>query len=278
MLSSLLLHLEGDDLLGVVVHNGVELAGRHAARLRGLVIVNAPRPCRLTESEVSAFVLAEQERQERSRAVQAVAHARLEQACVAADLDFDVHQVRGTPLDLLVREAPFHDLVVTAQPLFPPRTRTRARAAFETRLQEVGHLARRGATPLLVLREAEREIKRVLLVHDGSPASARAIKTHLHQRLWPEAEFRLLASGPDAAAAERNLHAMHGYVRRFRPELEAGYLVGPVRRVLVPYIDKWSADLIVLGIPPARSFFQRFTSDPVPDVLRRTPAALYLTT
>lgn len=276
MLNSILLHLEGDDLLGVVVHNGVRLASRHAARLRGLEIVATPRPARLTESEVSAFVLAEQERLERSRTVQAVAQSRLEQACVEAALDFDVQSARGNPVDLLVDESQFHDLVVTAQPLLPSRTRVRARAAFEARLREVCALARHGTGPLLVLRTAEREIERVLLVHDGSPPSARAIKTYLSQQLWPEAELRLLAVGPDVATAERNLHAMHACVRRIGADVEAGCLAGSVRRVLVPYVEKWSADLIVLGIPSVRPFLQRSSSQPVPDVLRRTGAALYL--
>ncbi len=276
MLSSILLHLEGDDLMGVVVHHGVLLASRCAARLRGLRIIDTPRPSRLMESEISAFVIAEQERQVRSRAVQALAHAHLEQACVEAALDFDVHDAWGNPVDLLVHESQFHDLVVTAQPLFP--SRSRARAAFEARLWEVCALARRGAGPLLVLRATEREIERVLLVYDGSPASARAIKTYLSQQLWPEAELRLLASGADTATAERNLHTMQGYIRRVRAEGEAGYLTGSMRRVLVPYVEKWSADLIVVGISPAQPFVERFRSASVPEVLRRTSAALYVST
>lgn len=276
MLSSILLHLDGDDLMGVVVHHGVMLASRYAARLRGLRIMDTPRPSRLMESEVSAFVIPESERQERSRAVQAFAQVRLEQACVEAALDFDLHDARGNPVDLLVHESQFHDLVVTAQPL--PPLRTRARAAFEARLREVCALARSGAGPLLVLRATEREIERVLLVYDGSPASARAIKTYLSQQLWPDAELRLLAIGPDAATADRNLHTMHGYIRRVRTGVEAGYLTGSMRRVLVPYVEKWSAELVVLGISPAKPFAERFRRASVPEVLRRTAAALYVST
>lgn len=274
MLSRLLLHLNGDDLTQAIVRSGVALARQHQACVRGLAIVDTRRIEALMLCESAAHAVFEQERLERAQSLHAASHGELAQACLETGINFEIRSEKGNPLEILPREAQFHDLVISGYP--SPEVLSSARREIDRNLHEITQLPLLGVQPLLILRE-ECEIRRVLLVHDGTPASGRAVKSFLSQRLWPEAEMRLLVLGKSEEFARNHLREMVDYLGPRQGEIESGVLCGSLRQVLVPYARKWEADLIVLGMVRRPPFLMRLWGESVSRALRKTSSALYIT-
>lgn len=273
MLSSLLLYLNGDHLTSAVVRGGVSLALRHEARVRGLAIVDTRRRDALMLCESAAYAVYEHERLQRTQSLHVASHGELAHACLQAGVNFDIRSEQGDPLEILPREVQFHDLVVTGCP--HPRTLASSRSEVETNVYELTQLPLLGVQPLLVLRD-EREMGRVLLVYDGTPASGRAVKSFLGQRLWPDAEMRLLVLGKTAESAQDNLREMVDYLGPRRSGVETGMMCGSLRTTLVRYARKWQADLVVLGMARRNRLLTRVFGESVSRALRQSTAALYI--
>jgi hypothetical protein len=218
---------------------------RSAARVHGVTVLDmrhAEAACQ-NESAVCTVGMCEELNGSAQRSV--VAHARLESSCDAVDLPCATRLLRGDPRQLLPRESQFHDLVVAA---VDDRTAT-SELATATTLAELADLVRRGVQPLLAVRRQRRLPSRVLLAFDGSAAAVHTIRTFLNLGLLPAAECRLLVTGPNAAAARQSFDDMAEYCFVRRPDIETGWTVGPLMRVLPAAAKKWQADLVVTRLP-----------------------------
>jgi nucleotide-binding universal stress UspA family protein len=175
-------------------------------------------------------------------------------------------------MEALPREARYHDLVITSHSA-PGQVEP-----GELSPREIIELLLRCVQPMLVTRGTRDRLDRVLLVYDGSDSSGRAIRSFLAHEILPEADVRLLCVGPAADPEGRTLQAMAEYCRTRRPDLETGNLCGSVRRVLLPYAEKWQADLIVMGVTRTSGLLGRLIGQSTLDVLRQSDLALYTTT
>lgn len=275
MLNSVLLHFGSARHDEPVIELGVDLARRSAARVRGLTLIDTRRLDALAaSSEAACHAVSEGTRLNRVEIEQDSVRARLSQACLAAGLDFDVRRVRGNPLEVLPPESQFHDLVVTAF----PRSGEPASDDSSLTAADLVDLLHQGVGPLLALRTPSRPLRRVLLVSDGAPHSARAIRQFVQQKLLPDAELRLLAIGRHEKQARESLREMADYCRSRTRAFESGWLRGSPRRALLPYALKWGADLVVLGVPRAGRVVRRLWRDPAEQILRTTEMALYAAT
>ena len=272
MVNSLLLHWSGTPYATSVIDLGVNLARRCAARVRGVTMLDTRRLTSLASTcESAAHAASEFHRLHQIEKEQGKIRSDLSQACVMADIDFDLRRVRGNPMEVLPVEAQFHDLVVTALPV----------AEHE---QEQGglqpsdwiDLLHLGVQPLLVIRVENQPLQRVLLVYDGTPASGKAVRTFLQQNLLPDADLRLLAVGQNPTQAQHFLQEMLDYCRTRKQSLEAGSLTGSVRKLLIPYAYKWQADLVVMGASRRSKPLRRMLGETAQDVLQKTPFALYV--
>ncbi len=277
MLNSLLVHLNPDDQGDAVIRGSVDLARRHEARIHGLAIAETRRILQNLTCESAAYALFEQEFESLQRVAESreSADLKLSRACYDAGVDCHVRRIQGHAVDLLALEAETHDLIVTGFP--SPAAEDRDRDEVAAHVRDLIELPLRGAEPVLVLREPEWTVDRALLVYDGTPASRRAIESFLKQQLWPSAAVRLLAVGDTDAQAEERLRELTGSLVHRRGELETGCIRGPIRRVLVPYIKKWQADLVVLGATRQNPILRRLWGTTVTDVLRHCSSAVYVT-
>lgn len=267
MINSLLLHFDCAPTAAGLIPFSVSLAARLEARIRGLTILDTRRLSTLaTSCESAVHCTRELERLALVDVSQESLRAQLANACDVAGVQHDWRQWRGDPVALLPSEAQFHDLVVTAV--------TSPGEQEDLTPQDVVRLVERDAHPLLVLRPRLR-VKRTLLVCDGEPSSASAIRQFLLQRLFPECELRLLAVGTNEHEARDRLHAMTDYAQRQRTELESGYLRGSISKALIPYAEKWQADLIVIGVTQRKSLFRPLAQQPVEQILRKTNLGVY---
>lgn len=276
MLANILAWLDESACASAAIEHAVALGNRHRACVRALTVADTRGLIELLATcESAVFSVAEQQRLTESDARCHAAHRALARACLAAGINFDVRRDSGDPVEHLVREARYHDLVVAA---FPLAGADEAGLSGEPvpNPQLILDAALAGARPLLIVRRPPLAASRVLLVYDGTLASGRAIRTFLQQRLWEAAACRLLAVGGsegDALALQRE---MRDACRALAADLETGAVCGSLRRILVPYIERWEPDLVVLGSDRTHPLLRRVFGDAARDVLVRTSSALYL--
>jgi len=273
MLHSVLLHLEPNERDDAVIRLGVFMAKRGDARIRGFTLLDTRGVELAGTTEAAAYILAEQNRETFTLHRHRQVRGDLSKACLEAGVDFDVRRLSGNPLESLPREARFHDLVITSLPGTARGGEPRSR---DFSAHDLVALVERGVDPLLVLPAAQGKIRRVLVPFDGSPAAGRAMRAYLGLGILADAEHRLLAVGPNVRAATSSLAEMVDYFRWRRDHCEAGYACGKLRRVLVPYAEKWQADLIVLGLDRGHRLLRPVVRDLAAVLLRQLPCGLFI--
>lgn len=270
MLKSVLLHLDGSWGSCCVMELGANVAQSHGARVRGLSILDTREMNEMASSGAVACAASEAGKLVVAELRQTVCHQTFERFYQQTDLDCASRGTQGNPLDVLVREAHFHDLLITSHPAM----NLNADGFLQPREQL--ELTERTGHPHYISRGENVAPERALLVYDGTEASARAIRAFLTQDPLPAAHCRLLGVDTVASPGDRRLKAMTEYCQARRSEMEVGCLRGSSRRVLIPYAKKWEADLVVLGITRPSRLFGRFFGQSALDLLYRSSHDLYL--
>jgi nucleotide-binding universal stress UspA family protein len=277
MLASLLIHLPSSHLAPEVIRPAVAIAKRHQARVRSLAIVDIERVQSLAATWESAeHGDVDYDRLRKLEKKCLAVQSRASQACLQAGLNFDIRTVKGESSSVLQWESQYHDLVVTVWDGAGDDDEEGVENAGIRSTDELAQVMSNGSHSLLLLRGGMPESPRVLLVHDGSDASGRAIRRYVTQRLWLDSEVRLLGVAPRAEDAAKNLRELVDYCATHGLQPETGCLQGTLRRSLVPYARKWEADLIVLGAGPLAQPGNPAGHDLVRDVLDYTDAAVFL--
>lgn len=268
--SRLLVHLPESDHANSLILFAVELARRCEARVRGLTVVDTSQLEEYaTTCESAAYAAFEQQRLEKGEEHRDRVRAAFSLACLAAGLDFDLHRKLGRRLEILRGEAKCHDLSLTSMRLRANRQKGEMGSA------DVLELIVSGVSPLLVLRESSESLQRILLIQDNSAASSRTIRSFLSQGLFPDANVRLLAVGPNDDAAKQTLRDGLDTIGDRLPNLESGYVVGKPAQVVPEYALQWEADLVVVGGQRRLPLVGSLLGETAGQVLNRTPAALY---
>lgn len=256
MLNSVLLHLEGAEQASPVIRLGVDVARRSEARLRGLTLLDTRQVEATHNSESAVYAMLAQARRDCVEQQHEVVREELSKACLAAGLNFDVRRRSGNPLQLLPQESQFHDLVITSIAANAQEGQPKGLT-----IADLFALLLRGVQPLLVVNPNQTTIGRVLLAYDGSEPSGRAIRAFLGTNIFADAEHRLLALGRNQRLAKASLAEMADYCLQRRRSLETGFVCGQARRLLLPYAEKWQADLIVLGVGRGQRLLGRLIGD-----------------
>ncbi|MCE9553540.1 MAG: universal stress protein [Planctomycetes bacterium] len=268
MLTSVLLHLDDTRQADPVIRLGVDLASRTGARVRGLTLCDTRRTEAALHCESAVYAVMEQNKQLMTERNQEVIRADLSQACLNAGLNFDVRRISGDPLSVLPQEARYHDLMLTSMS-------AESVAKQRTIAADLYDLMRRGVQPMLMVSPAAQHIDRVLFAFDGSEASGRAIRLFLNQKLFPQADYRLWALGPNEAEVRQKLREMADYCASRIDELETGIALGSFQRLLKPYVEQWQADLVVLGINKETDWLRKLSGRQALGWLTRLPCSVY---
>jgi nucleotide-binding universal stress UspA family protein len=256
MLNSVLLHLEDAEQASPVIRLGVDVARQSEARLRGLTLLDTRRTEATHNSESAVYAMLAQARRDCVEQQHEIVREELSKACLAAGLNFDIRRRSGDPLQLLPQESQFHDLMITSLATQPADGKVNGLT-----VGDLFALLLRGAHPLLIVNPNRPTIGRVLLAYDGSQSSGRAIRSFLSTCMFPDAEHRLLALGRNRKLAKSSLAEMADYCLQRCPTMEMGYVCGQARRLLLPYAEKWQADLIVLGVGRGQRLLGRLLGD-----------------
>lgn len=273
MLSSILTYLPNARGFEIATEVSIALARQLAARVRGLTVIDTRAAETACLSESAAGALASCRSLSDSLRRSEVAHARLAIACQRSCVPCDAKLLRGDPRELLPRESQLHDLIVVGLDEDPVDAFAEDRAD----LGDLADLVQRGAGPMLIARPQLRPPGRVLLVYDGSPASARAIRAFLDLGILSQADCRLLTVGNTAAEARRLFHEMEEPCRLRRPEIESGWASGVARHTASHYAKKWQADLAVMGLPKGSRYLRWLWGAPAALARRNPQCGLFVT-
>ena len=273
LLKSILLHLDGAQPAQSLIELGVQIATSRGARLRGLTLLDTRAISAASTCESALTCCREFRRLKDVEDSQSQVRVQLSSVCAAAEVDFDIRREKGDPLEILPREAQFHDLTITAVP------QAAAVKEYESAFtaSEALHLLGCGVRPLLVLRTplAPTPVQRVLLASDGAPAAMSAIRDFLRHDLFPQAELRLLAIGESDARAKELLRELVDYGRQRRKDFECGWLRGRAQNSVLKYATKWQADLVVTGYRRQNVFLRPLWPQPAEQILRSSDMALF---
>lgn len=275
MLNSVLLHLPGIRDESPVIDVGVALSRRLKARLRGLLVLDTRSLLSLdTQIEIPPFNGVQQLRLQCQQRFQEQLRERLLNVGATAGIAVDVRLAEGDPLHLLPKESQFHDLTVS---YYPSPAKHRSRSEHETlSCSDLIACLDRGVQPLLLLREQRSELRRILMVYDGSAASGNTVRQFLNQRLFPLAEFRLLAVGATESKARQSLWEMSAYCRLTGIRCETGFVCGRAEGFILPYSARWEADMVVLGVRRQPWRFPWHSGNPVSQILQKSSCAVYV--
>jgi len=266
MLRSVLLYMEEAKRAAPVIQLAVSLARETEARVRGMTLVDTRALDEALDSESAMYVSMAHTHTAVSEHTHSGARAELSRACLHASLNFDVRGFCGNPLEILPTEARFHDLVVASAEIFERQFPATLYSTLSP--DDISELVKRGVQPLMLLPSSVTEIRRVLLIYDGSEAAGRAIRSYFNLGVLRGADHRLLSFGRKESEAKASLSEMADYCLSHCRSLETGYAVGRPSRRLAAYAAKWQPDLVVLGIERKRGLVTRLMGRATIDLLK----------
>ncbi len=270
VLKRVLLHLSGSFGVDQVIELGARISHRTSARLRGLSILDTSGFENAGHLVSAAYAVSESHRIAHAERRQLLSHQQMEQVGQRYQLDFDTLGIEGNPIQSLVRESQYHDLLITR---CPDRT---GQLPGELSSSQLIDLVIQCRQPVYIARGLTTNPSRVLLIYDGTEPSARAIRTFLTQQPIRNAYCRLLGVGMAAESPSKFLNSMRDYCEVRHTDLEVGRLSGSLRKVLIPYAEKWSPDVVVMGVPRTAGLWRKLLGHASSDFLNHTQFDLYL--
>ena len=129
---------------------------------------------------------------------------------------------------------------------------------------------------MLAVSDTFRPIRRVLVAYSGSLESAKTFKHYVQSGLYPEAVVRVVHFGSDIEVGERRLKSVESYFASHGREIETDFVQGDPVQELVPYAEKWEANLIVAGNSAKNLLLRKLFGETALQLLRASPLPLYL--
>ena len=145
-----------------------------------------------------------------------------------------------------------------------------------TKVIELAKLIEEGVRPLLAVTDRDRTIERVLISYSGSMESAKTMRRFIHFRMWLQAKLRLVNFQLRSDTSETLLADATKYCRAHGFDPETNLVSDPPICNLLPYAEKWNADLIVMGNSAKNMLLRRILGDTALHVMRNSEIPLFL--
>lgn len=162
--------------------------------------------------------------------------------CKEMGVRFKVHIDRGVPVEELLQESAYADLmIIDARLAFRNMTDDEMSAQFIEMLTEV-------QCPVLVTPSKFEKIDNIILTYDGSPSSTYAIR--MYSYIFPEwrnfPTRMVTVKSEDVKLTEK--HNIHDLLLEHFPSVETDILTGNPRKELLDYLKKTTNNtLVVMG-------------------------------
>lgn len=278
MIRRILVGLGGSSCTSACIQAAVDLAMQHGAELTGVVGVNVRRLARVGCVSLAEETAAQELRRHRielsnQRVDEVVEH--FSHACRTSEIQWNVYRVeRTTPLDCLVDQARYHDLVVLG-----------LRGVFDYGVVGEGHddgadqllqLIDHGVPAVMAVGPGHRQIRDVLIACSGSLDSVNAIRQFLQLRPWHDVNVRLVAMERDSGCVEQLLIEAASYCRAHGIDPDTAPEPISTEKQLLDEAKTWEADLIVLGNRPRKLLPKRLFGDGMLHLMTSTDCPLFL--
>ncbi len=275
MIKKILVGLGNSRSAGSVSTYAIEIAKEHQAELRGLVVTDplrldwtGPRPMGVGVDAAAADL--RRKRHELAAADIAAARELFAKRCSAEGVAYQIEEETGDPFEIAADLVRYHDMCIFGlHGLFEHGVVPEPRDALE-------RLVGDGVRPILAVPEVHRPIHRILVAYSGSIESAKTFKHFVMSGLFPRAVVRVVCFSDDDSAARRRCDLAAGYFRAHGREVDADAVGGDPRTELLPYADRWKADLIVAGNSAKNMLLRRIFGETALSLLRDSPLPLYL--
>lgn len=249
-----------------------EVARRLGATVTVIPLMDADAWTRLMPSMVtSGYAARVLESQPWDMAAEGLRQLReqCEAVYVAASVGWELVDPGSAPWEYLLSETRFHDLLVLGlddayDPVIVPNF-----------LRASGVLLGDGASPLLSVPPALREVSKVLIAFSGTAASARALKRYVHSELWMGASIEVVCQNADQREAASYLaHAEQYLTAHGRANRITAIRGRPVD--LCRYAMESDADLIVAGSSHRNRFGIEIGSEVLRGFLAQTELPVFV--
>ncbi len=184
------------------------------------------------------------------------------EVCATADIDFVAQMLAGDPGHVITEEAQACDMVVIG---------ARGRRAQHGDL--LGTTARRiirdCIKPVLVTREEYREVKRVLVGYDGSPASGHAVEWAADIGCVAGWEIGIITGAVPASELAQGAQYAARLVSTRGLEAETMIARGDAPSVVFDHVREWNADLVAIGGARKGTLTGFFLGEAWPDIVEQ---------
>jgi nucleotide-binding universal stress UspA family protein len=256
------------------VRQAIDLCKRHGAELTAVTVIDHRGLEDVGPIPIGGGPAAHELRKHRHQLTReiiekAVAHCEAE--CQAAKITFRLIYEEGNPLDTFCHTARYQDLMILSNEdnLFD-------HGVIEEPSDELIRLVHEGVQPMLALPKETSKIERVLIAYSGSMESARTMKQFITMRLWPEAKICIATFELEEKQARDALAGASDYCRAHSLDVETHYAPEPAQKNLLPLVDQWGADLIVVGNSARSLLMRKLFGETALHVMRHADRAIFM--
>lgn len=273
MLKRILIPLEEYDYSKVAIDYGVHLAESGKCRLSGLSIVDIPSIEKsLGPVPVGGTYYALQEEKLRTTEEEKLAKKLMQEfvaVCRTKNIANRIIMKEGTPEDIIINESKYHDLVIIGY-----ETSFHYGKEIDKKLQH--QLISHGISPVLLIPEAYREIKKVLLCYDGSLQATKTIHQFVQFEVWKQRQVILLNVNNDVDAGAQLLENMAEYLTAWDISFEKVCLEGHPKTVILNYIHENDIDLVVIGAYGRKSILSFFFGSTANGLIEKAERPIFI--
>ena len=258
-----------------VVSHAIENAQSQQAELLGVAVVDpsrlewtGPRPIGVGVETLTAEL--RQDRMEKVAAEIKKANKLFAEKCMAAGVPHQTSEQTGDPFEIVADLVRYQDLCVFGlHGLFEHDVVPEPTDSLE-------RLVAAGVRPMLAVSETFRPVHRILVAYSGSLESAKTFKHFVQSGIYPEAKVRVVHFCNDLTVGSRRLKAAEEYFLSHRRDVETDLIQGDPVQEVVPYAEKWEADLIVAGNSAKNLLLRKLFGETALQLLRGSPLPLFL--
>jgi nucleotide-binding universal stress UspA family protein len=273
MIKCILVGLGDADATNTAVHYAIDLCRLHEARLTGVAVIDLDRLSDVGPVPIGAAAAAHELREHRvavalQRVDEEIANCR--SACDAARVPCRILREEGDPVDRIVRDARYHDLMICAL-----GGHVFEHGVIDEPPDALVRLISEGVRPILAIAGPYRPIRKVLVAYSGSMESAKAMRRFVEMRLWPDAQLKIVTFQKPPEEARQLLADATEYCRCHGFETEAEYDDRDPHTALLPSAADSAADLIVIGGSGRRLLLQRLFGETALAVFRQADRPIF---
>lgn len=273
MIKRILVGLSGDTYTPSAVKHSLDLARRHKAEITGIAVVDLARLASVGPVPLgggaAAVELSEHRLEEAERRITEVI-ARFENDCLKEKITACVDREDDEPIDALIRQWRYHDLVVLG-----------LRGLFEYGLlrnpdDTLIRIIKAGIRPIVAVGKEYRAVKNALIAYNGSLESAKAMKSFLQLSPWQDMSLQIVCFEKPREDPEQLLTDAAHYCSAHGYRAETAFIDEDPRDHLLAHAEKIGADLIVMGSTGRSRLAEYVLGDTVLTAIKESPIPLFL--